>query len=185
MKRQLFPRDTADTADVLDVLIYSSKPGESSWKAEWQGWAERKIWRDVDVSLGVHAGITLFSVLSCVNGTGGCQQHFLGRVSRNWVAVDEAYYTQLARRFGADAFWKGVNVDARTLRGTIPLYSSGDANCCASREIYLTLAVRGTRIVMARAALTRLNTGNRMPPAEPSSRMAGHARRAAIANARK
>lgn len=151
IKRRSAPRDTTDTAEVLDVVLYSVDGSDSAWHPEWQGWAERRMVRRVDIGLGMHGGMAVFSVLSCVNGTGGCDQHFLGRVARKWVPLNERYHAQLERRFGGNAFWKGVVVDVRTLRGTVPLYSSGDANCCSSRELRLTLAIRGTAIVVESA----------------------------------
>ena len=148
IKRQDAPRNTADTADVVDVVVYSVRRGAPVWRARWQGWAERRLTRDVDVTLGVHGTLAVFSILSCVNGTGGCDQHFLGRTAHGWVPLHEKYHAQLERRFGRDAFWKGVVVDVHTLRGTIPLYSSGDANCCRSRQLRLTLRIRGTDVAV-------------------------------------
>ena len=150
-KRQYAPRDTADTADVVDVVVYSTQRGTSTWHAQWQGWAERRLTRDVDVTLGVRGTLAVFSILSCVNGTGGCDQHFLGRTARAWVPLNEKYHAQLERRFGREVFWKGVVVDVHTLRGEIPLYESGDANCCPSRQLRLTLIVRGTDVVVESA----------------------------------
>ena len=151
IKRQYAPRDTTDTADVLDVVVYSVQRGATAWRAQWQGWAERRMTRDVDVTLGVHGTLAVFSILSCVNGTGGCDQHFLGRTASTWVPLNERYHAQLERRFGRDVFWKGVVVDVHTLRGTVPLYSGGDANCCASRQLRLTLVVRGTDVAVGSA----------------------------------
>lgn len=65
--------------------------------------------------------------------------------------MNELYYRDLARRFGANAFWKGVWVDVHTLRGSVGLYSSTDANCCPSRELDLELSLRGSDIVVASA----------------------------------
>ena len=151
IKRQYAPRDTADTADVVDVVVYSVQRGATAWRAQWQGWAERRMTRDVDVTLGVHGTLAVFSILSCVNGTGGCDQHFLARTASAWVPLNETYHDQLARRFGRGVFWKGVVVDVHTLRGSVPLYSSGDANCCASRQLYLTLIIRGTDVAVQSA----------------------------------
>ena len=148
IKRQNAPRETADTADVVDVVVYSVQRGAGAWSAQWQGWAERRLTRDVNVTLGVHGTLAVFSILSCVNGTGGCDQHFLGRTATAWVPLNEKYHAQLERRFGRDVFWKGVVVDVHTLRGRVPLYSSGDANCCPSRQLHLTLVIRGTDVAV-------------------------------------
>jgi hypothetical protein len=151
IKRQYALRDTADTADVIDVVIYSGQRGASPWLARWQGWAERRLTRDIDVTLAVHGALAVFSILSCVNGTGGCDQHFLGRTASAWVPLNEKYHAQLERRFGRDVFWKGVVVDVHTLRGAVPLYSTGDANCCPSRELHLTLMIHGTDVAVQSA----------------------------------
>ena len=159
IKRQSEPHDTADTADVLDVVVYSVERGDSAWRAQWQGWAERRMTRDVDVTLGVHAGMAVFSILSCVNGTGGCDQHFLGRTARAWIPLNEKYHAQLERRFGRAVFWKGVVVDVRTLRGMVPLYSNDDANCCSSRQLRLRLMIRGTNVTVENAEPRRSQRG--------------------------
>jgi len=152
IKRQYAPRDTADTVDVVDVVVYSVHRGATAWRARWQGWAERRLTRDVNVTLGVHDTLAVFSILSCVNGTGGCDQHFLGRTASAWVPLNEKYHVELERRFGRNVFWKGVVVDVHTLRGRVPLYSSGDANCCPSRQLRLALMIRGTDVAVASAA---------------------------------
>jgi hypothetical protein len=155
LERREVPSNTTDTATVLDVVIYSVERGQSEWRAEWHGWAEWRTIRDVDVSLGVHGGMAVFSIISCVNGTGGCDQHFVGRDARTWVPLDETYRAQLDRRFGGHPFWKGIVVDVQTLRGMVPLYSSDDANCCASRELRLTLKLHGVNIVVGSAKAHR------------------------------
>ena len=152
MERREVPSNTTDTADVLDVVIYAVERGTELWRPEWQGWAELRMTREVDVSLGVRGGMAMFSIVSCVNGTGGCDQHFLGRTAHDWASLNEKYRTQLDRRFGGHPFWKGIVVDVRTLRGTVPLYSNEDANCCASRVLLLTLLVQGQDIVVKSAA---------------------------------
>lgn len=162
IKRQYSPRALTDTSDVLDVVLYSAEHGDSAWRAEWQGWADRRMTRDIELSLGVHGGLAMFSVLSCVNGTGGCEQHFLGHVAGKWIRLNDRYQAQLKQRFGRNAFWKGVVIDVHTLRGIVPLYSSGDANCCASRELRLTLKVQGTDVVIASAEARRVS--HRHPP---------------------
>ena len=153
-KRRDAPLETTDTAEVLDVVVYSRQGGDSAWYAEWHGWAELSMVRDIRISIGTHGRMAVFSVVSCVSGTGGCDQHFLGRASGKWVPLNEPYRAKLERRFG-NVFWKGVVVDVRTLRGAIPLYSSGDSNCCPSRELRLTLGVQGTNIVVKTATPRR------------------------------
>lgn len=153
IKRQSYPRDTADTSEVLDVVLYSVA-GDSVWKPEWHVWADRRITRDVLVDVAAHEGAALVSVNACVNGTGGCDQHFVLRRARRWHDVAERYYQELERRFGKYVFWKGVAVDVRTLRGTVSLYSPGDANCCPSRELLLSLTLHGNEL-RVRAASAR------------------------------
>jgi hypothetical protein len=156
LKRRFQAGATTDTSEVLDVVIYSVERGDSLWRAEWRGWAERAMIREVDVSLGVHSGMALFSIVSCVNGTGGCDQHFVGRTAGTWVPLNESYRVELQRRFGGNPFWKGIVVDVNTLRGTIPLYSNGDANCCASRNLGLALKLEGVKLVVGIAKAYRV-----------------------------
>ena len=153
IKRQSFPRDTADTSEVLDVVLYSVGR-DSVWTPEWHAWAERRITRDVLVDVAAHEGAALVSVNACVNGTGGCDQHFLVRRAHRWLGVTERYYQELERHFGKNVFWKGVAVDVRTLRGTVALYSPGDANCCPSRELLLSLTFHDNEL-RVRAASSR------------------------------
>jgi hypothetical protein len=72
--------------------------------------------------------------------------------------VNERYYPDLERRFGS-SFWKGIWVDVRTLRGSIPLYSSGDANCCPSHELRLALSLRGRDLVISSARACATSSG--------------------------
>jgi hypothetical protein len=155
VKRRLAPRDIADTTDVIDIVLYAADRDGAAWRAEWQAWADRRLTRDLRITVARHAGFALFSVLSCVNGTGGCEQHFVARQSASWVTVNDRYTPRLARQFGVNAFWKGIAVDVQTLRGTVPLYSEGDANCCPSRLLRLRLAVHGTDIVVSTATPIR------------------------------
>ena len=174
LTRYVFPADSikrrvergavSDTAEVIDVVLYSVARGGTDWRGEWHVWADRRLTRDVNVRLGLHGGRAVFSVLSCVNGTGGCEQHFVARAKGRWSGLNERYYEQLAHRFG-NAFWKGISVDVRTLRGVVPLYATGDANCCASGRLRLQLVVRDTEIVLGGASLLSplSDSGRRVP----------------------
>jgi hypothetical protein len=137
------PRASVDTADVLDVVIYSATAGADSWRAEWRQWVDRVVMRDMIPTAAAVRGGDLVSVLNCVNGTGGCSQDFFLRSGQaKWTAVTPRYLASLKRRFGL-SFWKGVNVDVRSLQGDVPLYSPGDGNCCPSRLLSLTLQLVG------------------------------------------
>lgn len=163
--KRLVERDAvSDTAEVIDVVLYSGARGGADWRGEWHLWADRRLTRDVNVTLGLHGGRAVFSVLSCVNGTGGCQQHFFARAKGRWSGLNERYYGQLAQRFG-NAFWKGISVDVQTLRGVVPLYAKRDANCCASGRLRVQLVVRDTEVVLGSASLLSplSDTGRRVP----------------------
>jgi hypothetical protein len=68
LKRRFQAGATTDTSEVLDVVIYSAEGGDSRWRAEWRGWAERAMIRDVDVSLGAHSGLRRKSPLEGCRG---------------------------------------------------------------------------------------------------------------------
>ena len=86
-------------------------------------------------------------MLECVNGTGGCQQHFMLRRARRWRPVREPWHRQLPSSMRS-RFWKGTYVDPATLRGSGGLYADRDGNCCPSRDVNVRLALRGDSLVL-------------------------------------
>ena len=80
-------------------------------------------------------GGTPVSYLTCLNGTGGCTQHFLFGQG-TWEVVAQPYLRVLEELLPQDwSLHKGRLIDLDTLRGTQPITRPGDANCCPSGMI--------------------------------------------------
>jgi hypothetical protein len=164
LTREIFPADSTefphtktDTAEVIDIVIYTARPAASVWRAEWRRWVERAFTWDLIPHVAPHGASALIGFMACVNGTGGCSQEFLLRQANgSWRAVAPAYVTTLVQHFG-EAFWKGINVDVSTLRGNVPLYSDTDGNCCPSREVTISLSLVGSTLELKTFAVHAAN----------------------------
>jgi hypothetical protein len=102
----------------------------------------------------VAGGVTLLSVRECVNGTGGCSQSFATLDQGAPKAVKLAFLDSLDRRFPG-GIRHGFQVDVRTLRGSLGLYSGNDANCCPSTIGEFSLRLRGNSLEIASLKLRR------------------------------
>lgn len=93
----------------------------------------------------------LVSYLTCLNGTGGCAQHFLlGRAT--WEVVEQPYLDALQALLPRGwSLHKGRLIDLASLRGVQPIAGPGDANCCPSGQIdfQVELADGALRLVSA------------------------------------
>ena len=100
-------------------------------------------------------GATLLSVMSCVNGTGGCGQEFLQRYpDGRWTPVRQDWFDQLPQSFRG-RIRHGVRIDPRTLRGEAGFYGDGDPNCCPSELLGLELKLHGDALILIRQAVVR------------------------------
>jgi hypothetical protein len=96
---------------------------------------------------------TLLSVMSCVNGTGGCSQAFILRQPNGpWRPVRQTWLDQLPSG-DVDRIRHGARIDPRTLQGEAGFYADGDPNCCPSQRLVFRLAVRGDSLTLLRHAL--------------------------------
>ncbi len=94
------------------------------------------------------AGTTLLSVMSCVNGTGGCGREFLQRTGEGrWSGVNQVWLDQLPAGF-AGRILHGVRIDPTTLRGEAGFYGDRDPNCCPSERLEVDLALDGGALVL-------------------------------------
>src|SRR5207249_1345085 len=86
--RGVTARDTVTEEEV--VLFEALKHGQvrAVWHARFETGASA-VWRSVTPELAsTSQGTTLLSIMSCLNGTGGCGQEFLQRYpDRRWAAV--------------------------------------------------------------------------------------------------
>jgi hypothetical protein len=146
-------RDTVIEEEV--VLFDARKHGQvrAVWHARFETGASA-VWRSVTPELAsTSQGATLLSVMSCLNGTGGCGQEFLERYpDGQWAAVWQVWLDQLPHGF-ADRIRHGVRIDPSTLRGEAGFYSEGDANCCPSQRLVVQLALHGDALVLGKQAV--------------------------------
>src|SRR5215470_3239937 len=128
-------RDTVTEDEV--VLFDASQPGQvrAVWHARFET-GTYAIWRSITPEIApTREGTTLLSVMSCLNGTGGCGQEFLHRHADNqWFPVRQAWLDQLPAGF-VGRILHGVRIDPTTLRGEAGFYGARDANCCPSERL--------------------------------------------------
>jgi hypothetical protein len=151
------PEDTAggssarDTVAEEEVVLFEAIPAERIrpvWHARFEtgGYA---IWRSITPDVvPTKGGATLLSVMSCVNGTGGCSQEFVQRHSDGrWFPVWQVWLEQLPPGFG-NRVRHGFHIDPRTLLGSAGFYGERDPNCCPSQELHVRLAERGDTLLL-------------------------------------
>ena len=97
---------------------------------------------------------TLVGYLVCLNGTGGCAQHFLlGRA--DWIVVSQSYLESLAGLVPEGwRLHKGRMIDLETLEGVQPLAAPRDANCCPSGRMTFRVELREGDLRLAGAEVT-------------------------------
>ena len=95
-------------------------------------------------------GTTLLSVMTCLNGTGGCGQEFLARhADGRWFGVRQDWLDQLPAGF-IGRIRHGVRIDPSSLRGEAGFYGDRDPNCCPSQRLVVDLELRGDSLVLRR-----------------------------------
>jgi hypothetical protein len=111
---------------------------------------EGAVWRSVTLEgAPARGGPTLFSIMYCVNGTGGCGQEFLRRNrDRTWTGIRQAWFDQLPRGF-LDRIRHGSRIDPHSLRGEAGFYGDSDPNCCPSGTLSVELALHGDSLVLS------------------------------------
>lgn len=146
-------RDTV--AEEEAVVFVTPRPGRARpvWHARFETGAYA-VWRSVTPEVApTAAGTTLLSVMSCVNGTGGCGQEFLQRYGDGrWAPVWQVWRDQLPDGFAA-RMWHGARIDPRTLEGTAGFYGPRDPNCCPAEELHVRLSLDGDSLVLRQHAV--------------------------------
>ena len=117
---------------------------------------EYAVWRSITPGVArTEGGTTLLSIMSCVNGTGGCGQDFLHRhADGRWSAVTQDWLKQLPPGF-AERIRHGVHIEPQILRGEAGFYGDTDPNCCPSQVLEVDLLLRGDALVLRRPARVR------------------------------
>ena len=149
--------EARDTMREEEVVLFSAPLDGSPLTAEWHARYSRDDWRGVDVAIGPTPDDgALMGVLWCVNGTGGCEQHFLLRGPDGWRPVRQRWPEQLPDRVDG-GFSKGTYINPLTLQGRAALYSPDDANCCPSRMLYFRVRLQGDALVLRDHRAVRLS----------------------------
>jgi hypothetical protein len=145
-----------DTVTEEEVVLFDAAPNGQA-RAIWHlryDTGSYGVWRSITPETApASQGTTLLSVMSCVNGTGGCSQEFLHlHASGHWFPVRQEWLNQLPNGFGG-RIRTGTHIDPRKLRGEGGFYGGRDPNCCPSQSIIVDLALRGDSLVLRRYRL--------------------------------
>ncbi|HXV26191.1 MAG TPA: hypothetical protein VED46_18290 [Alphaproteobacteria bacterium] len=154
--------DTARGAGARDivteeevVLFEAPTPGRVHpvWHKRFET-GDHAFWRSVMPEIApADQGTVLLSLMTCLNGTGGCGQEFLQRrPEQGWLPVAQDWLDQLPPGFST-RIRHGVRIDPRTLRGEAGFYGDHDPNCCPSQRLLLRLALRGNALNLVDHAL--------------------------------
>lgn len=147
-----------DTVIEEEVVLFEAAPAPGVRPV----WHERietgtfAVWRSVTPRIvRMPDGSHLLSVMSCVNGTGGCSQEFVHRHrDGSWAGVWQAWFDQLPSGYRGRIL-HGVKIDPATLRGVSGFYGPRDPNCCPSEDLKVNLALRGDSLVLLRHSIVR------------------------------
>jgi hypothetical protein len=146
-------QDTVTEEEV--VLFEPSARGQvrAVWHARFDT-GPYAIWASVTPELAQTGdGKALLSVMSCVNGTGGCGQEFIQRhADGRWYPVHQDWLDQLPGGFQG-RIRHGVRIDPRTLQGEAGFYGDRDPNCCPSQRLLVQLKLRDDSLVLVRHTL--------------------------------
>lgn len=146
-------RDTVVEEEAVVFVPAGVGGARPAWHTRFETGAYA-VWRSVTPEVASTAtGATLLSVMSCVNGTGGCGQEFLQRYpDGRWAPVWQVWLDQLPDAFSGRIL-HGVRIDPRTLAGTAGFYGPRDPNCCPAEELRFQLALRGDSLALSRYAV--------------------------------
>jgi hypothetical protein len=143
-------RDTVTEEE--PVLFEVRAPGQVRpvWHERFDA-GEYGVWRSITPEVAsTSRGTTLLSVMSCVNGTGGCSQEFLQHhADGRWHGVRQDWLDQLPAGF-IGRIRHGIRIDPPSLRGEAGFYGDGDPNCCPSQRLMIDLELSGDSLVLRR-----------------------------------
>jgi hypothetical protein len=93
------------------------------------------------------------SVMTCVNGTGGCSQEFLQRhADGRWRGVEQTWLDELPGGFMGRIRHR-VRIDPQTLRVEAGYYGDNDPNCCPSQRLVFELQLHGDALILLRQSV--------------------------------
>jgi len=145
--------DARDTVTEEEAVLFEA-PAPGRVRPVWHDRIETGefgVWRSITPEVAATSqGTTLLSVVTCVNGTGGCSQEFLQRhADGRWYGVRQVWLDQLPRG-SIGRTRHGIRIDSQSLRGEASFYGEGDANCCPSQRLLVNLSLRGDSLVLLR-----------------------------------
>jgi hypothetical protein len=135
------------------VLVGSTTDGEFS--VLWHLPHIRMYSFPEQVETAPHGSGLLVSFLTCLNGTGGCAQHFLFGDAR-WSVLAQTYLEGLTALLPDGAsLHKGRRISLDTLTGVQPIAFPGDPNCCPSGEMHFSVSLQGDELRLESARVVR------------------------------
>ena len=148
--------DAQDIVTEEEVVLFeptASGQVRAVWHARFDT-GPYAIWASVTPEVAqTSEGGTLLSVMSCVNGTGGCGQEFIQRhLDGRWFPVWQDWLDQLPQGF-LGRIRHGIRIDPRTLKGEAGSYGDGDPNCCPSQRLVFQLKMHDDSLVSVHYAL--------------------------------
>ena len=148
-----------DTATEEEVVLFDA-PQSAQVRAVWHARFETGPYaalRSVTPEIApTSEGTTLLSVMSCLNGTGGCGQEFLHRhADGRWFPVHQTWLDQLPSGY-AERILHGGRIDPIILRGEAGFYGDRDLNCCPSQQLIVDLTLRDDSLVLRHHSVARV-----------------------------
>lgn len=141
-------REERRTAREGAVVLFE-RVGTDRARPVWHGRWDPVFWAFIlPEPAPLPGGGVLVGLLACVNGTGGCEQDFLlRRAPGRWAAVGEPWWRALPAGT-RERLLKGAYLDPATLRAEGGVYAERDPNCCPTRALRATVALRGDSLVL-------------------------------------
>ena len=149
--------DARDTVKEEEVVLFELRGArvQAVWHARFETGSHAVLASITPEVAAIADGDVLLSVMSCVNGTGGCAQEFLYRdAGRQWWPVKQTWLDELPRGYSS-RIRHGVRIDPLALRGKAGFYGDADANCCPSEELVVELSLRRNALVLSKPPVVR------------------------------
>jgi hypothetical protein len=146
-------RDTVVEDEAVVLAAAPSQQVRPVWHARFEA-GPFGVWRSITPELAAASGSArLLSIMSCVNGTGGCGQEFIQRhADGHWAPVRQVWLDQLPAGYAA-RLQHGIRIDPRTLRADGGFYGPGDPNCCPSEILRAQLTLAGDSLRLLQHAV--------------------------------
>lgn len=143
-----------DTLDI-DELVLVQESNDVGFQVVWRLAKDRLYEFLGQVRSAPNEDAVLVGYNVCLNGTGGCFEHFLLGAAA-WTTVSQVFLEDLAE-FVPDGWsiHKGRSLDLESLEGTQPIARPGDANCCPSGMMSFSVQLVGRELRLTHAEVLR------------------------------